>query len=189
MVEAFRATEVAKPFNQKVKWLEGGVARWESAQPDMNYHVRHVAIPGPGTMAQLDDTLALLNAPLLDRAYPLWQCFVIEGLENGRFAIYFKLHHAMIDGEGGIKLMRHALSDKLCKDKQIRAIWEPLGEPARKKPVRVSQSQLKRIISRANSLPSGMADITSGFLDLGAQALKLKPSAGGTAVSGAQYSV
>ena len=174
LVEAFRATEVAKPFNQKVKWLEGGVARWESAQPDMNYHVRHVAIPGPGTMAQLDDTLALLSAPLLDRAYPLWQCFVIEGLENGRFAIYFKLHHAMIDGEGGIKLMRHALSDK-PKDKQIRAIWEPLGEPARKKPVRVSQSQLKRIISRANSLPSGMADITSGFLDIGAQALKLKP--------------
>jgi WS/DGAT/MGAT family acyltransferase len=174
LVEAFRATEVARPFNQKVKWLEGGVARWEPAQPDMNYHVRHVAIPGPGTMAQLDDTLALLSAPLLDRAYPLWQCFVIEGLEHGRFAIYFKLHHAMIDGEGGIKLMRHALSDK-PKDKQIRAIWEPLGEPARKKPVRVSQSQLKRIISRANSLPSGMADITSGFLDIGAQALKLKP--------------
>jgi len=110
LVEAFRATEVARPFNQKVKWLEGGVARWEPAQPDMNYHVRHVAIPAPGTMAQLDDTLALLNAPLLDRAYPLWQCFVIEGLENGRFAIYFKLHHAMIDGEGGIKLMNHALS-------------------------------------------------------------------------------
>jgi WS/DGAT/MGAT family acyltransferase len=174
LVEALRATEVGKPFNRKVKWLEGGVARWEPAQPDMNYHVRHVAIPGPGTMAQLDDTLALLNAPLLDRAYPLWQCFVIEGLEHGRFALYFKLHHAMIDGEGSVKLIGHALSDD-PKDKQIRAIWEPLDKPARKKSVRVSQSQLQRIISRVNSLPSGMVDITSGLLDLGAQALKLKP--------------
>lgn len=174
LIKALRASEVGKPFNRKVKWLEGGVARWELAQPDMNYHVRHVAIPGPGTMAQLDDTLALLNAPMLDRAYPLWQCFVIEGLEHGRCAIYFKLHHAMIDGEGAIKLMRHALSDD-PKDKQIRALWEPLDEPVRKKPVRVSQSQLQRIISRVNSLPSGVRDITSGLLDLGAQALKLRP--------------
>jgi len=173
LVEALRATRVGKPFNRKVKWLEGGVARWEPAQPDMNYHIRHVAIPAPGTMAQLDDTLALLNAPLLDRAYPLWQCFVIEGLENGRFALYFKLHHAMIDGEGGVKLIAHALSDDPA-NKQIRAIWEPLDEPARKKPVRVSQSQLQRVISRVNTLPSEVLDITSGLLDIGAQVLKLK---------------
>ena len=178
LVEALRATEVGKPFNRKVKLLDGGVARWEQAESDMSYHVRHVAIPGPGTMAQLDDTLALLNAPPLDRAYPLWQCFIVEGLEHGRFAIYLKLHHAMIDGEGAVKLMAYALSDN-PKDKKIRAVWEPQDKPARKKPVRVNQSQLKRLISRINSLPSGAVDIASGLLDFGAQALKLKPSQSG----------
>lgn len=174
VVQALRAAGAGKPFNQKVKWLEGGVARWESAAPDMHYHVRHVAIPAPGTMEQLDDTMALLNAPLLDRAYPLWQCFVIEGLENGRCAIYLKLHHAMIDGEGAVKLLNAALSDD-PRDKQIRAIWEPLGKPVKKKPVKVSQSQLQRLTSQVNALPAGLRDITSGLLNIGAQALKLKP--------------
>ena len=174
LLKAFRAAEPGKPFNQKLKWLEGGMARWEPAQPDPLYQVRHVAIPSPGTRAQLDDTLALLNAPMLDRAYPLWQCFVIEGLENGQCALFFKLHHALIDGEGGIKLMRAALSDN-PRNKQIRALWEPLGEAPHKRPVPVSRSQVQRISSQISALPSGMKDISSGLLELGAQALKLKP--------------
>ena len=174
VVQAFRAADTARPFNQKIKWLEGGVARWETAQPDMHYHVRHMAIPGPGTMAQLDDTLALLNAPLLDRAYPLWQCFVIEGLEQGRFAVFLKLHHSMIDGEGAVKLLHTALSDDQGS-KHFRAIWEPLGKPPQKARAKVSQSELQRLVSRVNSLPSGLRDITSGLLDFGAQALNLKP--------------
>jgi diacylglycerol O-acyltransferase len=174
MLEAFRAAEPGKPFNQKVKWLEGGLARWESAQPDPAYHVRHVAIPRPGTRAQLDDTLALLNAPLLDRAYPLWQCFVVEGLEHGRVALFFKLHHALIDGEGGIKLMRAALSDN-PRDRTIHTLWENVDQPPRKQPVPVSRSQLQRVRSQFSALPSGMRDIASGLLELGGQALKLKP--------------
>ncbi len=174
LLKAFRAAQPGKPFNQKLKWLEGGLARWEPAIPDPLYHVRHLAIPGPGTRAQLDDTLALLNAPPLDRAYPLWQCFVIEGLEHGRIALFFKLHHALIDGEGGVRLMRAALSDN-PRNKQIRAIWEYAGEPPRKRPVPVSRTQLQRISSRLNALPSGITDIASGLLELGAQALKLKP--------------
>jgi WS/DGAT/MGAT family acyltransferase len=174
LLKAFRAAEPGKPFNQKLKWLEGGMARWEPAQPDPLYHVRHVAIPSPGTRAQLDDTLALLNAPMLDRAYPLWQCFVIEGLENGQCAVFFKLHHALIDGEGAIKLMRAALSDN-PRSKQIRTLWEPLGEAPQKRSVPVSRSQMQRISSQISGLPSGMKDISSGLLELGAQALKLKP--------------
>ena len=174
LLQAFRAAEPGKPFNPKLKWLEGGVARWEPATPDPLYHVRHVAIPAPGTRAQLDDTLALLNAPLLDRAYPLWQCFVIEGLEHGQVALFFKLHHALIDGEGGIKLMRAALSDN-PRDRKIQPIWEMSGKPPRKRPIPVSRSQLQRISSQINAMPSGFRDIASGLLELGAQALKLKP--------------
>lgn len=174
LLKAFRSAEPGKPFNQKLKWLEGGVARWQPAVPDPLYHVRHVAIPGPGTRAQLDDTLALLNAPLLDRAYPLWQCFVIEGLEHGQVALFFKLHHALIDGEGGIKLMRAALSDN-PRNRKIQPIWEMPGKAPRKRAVAVSPSQLQRIRSQVTAVPSGFRDIASGLLELGAQALKLKP--------------
>ena len=174
LLETFRTAEPGKPFNQKLKWLEGGLARWEQAQPDLAYHVRHVAIPGPGTRAQLDDTLALLNAPMLDRAYPLWQCFVIEGLEHDQIGVFFKLHHALIDGEGGIKLMRASLSDN-PRNKQIRTFWQQPSEAPHKQKVPVSRSQLQRISAQINTLPSGVKDIASGLMDLGAQALRLKP--------------
>lgn len=174
MLQAFRGAEPGKPFNQKLKWLEGGLARWEPAQPDPAYHVRHVAIPQPGTRAQLDDTLALLNAPLLDRAYPLWQCFVVEGLEHGQIALFFKLHHALIDGEGGIKLMRAALSDD-PRNRTIHTLWENYDHASPRRPVQVSRSQLQRVRSQMNAMPSGMRDIASGLLELGGQALGLKP--------------
>ena len=174
LLKALRSAEPGKPFNQKLKWLGEGVASWERAQADPLYHVRHVAIPAPGTREQLDDTLALLNAPMLDRAYPLWQCFVIEGLENGQCALFFKLHHALIDGEGGVKLLRAALSDN-PRDKKIRALWATGGKPPRKKHVPVSRSQWQRISSQINGLPSGIKDISAGLLELGSQALRLKP--------------
>ena len=174
LLKALRAAEPGKPFNQKLKWLQGGVASWEPAQADPLYHVRHMAIPGPGTREQLDDTLALLNAPMLDRAYPLWQCFVIEGLENGQCALFLKLHHALIDGEGGIKLLRAALSEN-PRDKQIRALWATGAKQPGRRPISVSRSQLQRISAQINGLPSGIKDISSGLLELGAQALKLRP--------------
>lgn len=174
LVEAFRKAEPGEPFNQRVKWLDRGVARWETARPDPRYHVRHVALPSPGTRAQLDDTLALLNAPLLDRAYPLWQCFVIEGLEHQQVAIFTKLHHSLIDGEGAIKLMRASLSDN-PRSRTIRALWDSTKQRNLKQAGRVSTQESVRLRSQLNGLPAGLLEVTSGLLELGAQALKLKP--------------
>ena len=47
LLEVFRSTEVGKPFNRKLNWLEDGVASWETVEPDLNYHVRHMALPQP----------------------------------------------------------------------------------------------------------------------------------------------
>jgi WS/DGAT/MGAT family acyltransferase len=174
LIEAFRATEPGIPFNRKLKWLEGGVARWESIQPDMHYHVRHMALPPPGSMEQLDDLLAILNAPLLDRAFPLWQCFVIEGLENRRFALFFKLHHALIDGMGALKTLRNSMADT-PGDKEIRPIWHPTSHTPRRKSTGVSQTQLQNFTERFNSLRSGGLGLASGLMNLGAQMVGQKP--------------
>lgn len=79
---------------------------WVNAdEVDFDYHVRHAALPRPGTPAQLRALVERLHSQPLDRSRPLWQFHVIEGLETGHFALYTKMHHACLDGGGGIMAM------------------------------------------------------------------------------------
>ena len=110
LLAAYRSGPVAKPFNRKLKWLDKGVASWETVEPDLRYHVRHIAVPAPGTMESLSEIVSFLNSPLLDRSLPLWECYIIEGLEDDQFAIMVKVHHAMIDGMGALKLFDQCMS-------------------------------------------------------------------------------
>jgi diacylglycerol O-acyltransferase / wax synthase len=71
---------------------------------DISYHVRHAALPQPGSMSQLTEYCARILSRPLDREKPLWETYVIEGLEEGRFAILSKTHHAMIDGLAGMDI-------------------------------------------------------------------------------------
>ena len=71
---------------------------------DIAYHVRHAALPVPGTMSQLTEYAARILARPLDRDRPLWELYVIEGMEDGRFAVLGKNHHAMVDGVAGMDL-------------------------------------------------------------------------------------
>ncbi len=94
---------------------------------DLDFHLRHVSVPPPGRDAQLAELVARLHGRPLDRARPLWEMYVIEGLENGRFAIYTKVHHAAFDGMAGIALLT-ALSDgaTLCDEARGPAVDAPL---------------------------------------------------------------
>jgi diacylglycerol O-acyltransferase / wax synthase len=69
---------------------------------DLNYHIRRRALPHPGRMEQLRSLIAELHMIPLDRARPLWQYYLIEGLEDGGFAVYIKIHHANMDGVSGL---------------------------------------------------------------------------------------
>ena len=71
---------------------------------DLDYHMRYVVLPEPGSMAQLEALVARLHSSLLDRSRPLWEFYVIEGLADGRLAFYSKIHHAAIDGQAGVTL-------------------------------------------------------------------------------------
>lgn len=72
---------------------------------DWDYHIRHNALPKPGTRKQLNELVERLHAVALDRNRPLWQFYVIEGLEEGGFALYTKTHHACLDGGAGMITM------------------------------------------------------------------------------------
>jgi diacylglycerol O-acyltransferase len=73
---------------------------------DLDYHVRTVTLRRPGTMAQLEQLVARLHASLLDRSRPLWEMYVIDGLENGQVAFYSKAHHSGVDGKAGVELAK-----------------------------------------------------------------------------------
>lgn len=77
---------------------------------DLDYHVRHSALPRPGSERELGILVSRLHSNPLDFARPLWECHVIEGLENNRFALYTKMHHSMIDGISGVRLLQRVLT-------------------------------------------------------------------------------
>lgn len=89
---------------------------------DIDYHVRRVALPPPGRVRDLFELTSLLHGSLLDRHRPLWEEHFVEGLNDGRFAVYVKFHHALIDGVSAVRLMQRALSTD-PDDPELQAIW------------------------------------------------------------------
>lgn len=77
---------------------------------DLSYHVRHSGLPSPGRIRELFEVVGRLHGTLLDRNRPLWETHLIEGLEDGRFAMYTKIHHALLDGVSAMRLLSDALS-------------------------------------------------------------------------------
>lgn len=71
---------------------------------DIDYHIRQVTLTKPGTMDQLEKLVGRLHSSLLDRSRPLWEFFIIDGLQNGDIAYYSKVHHAALDGAAGMQL-------------------------------------------------------------------------------------
>jgi WS/DGAT/MGAT family acyltransferase len=77
----------------------------DDADFDLEYHIRELALPGPGSAAQLTEQVARLHARPLDRRRPLWEMYLITGLADGKVAVYTKVHHAAIDGVSGTELL------------------------------------------------------------------------------------
>lgn len=177
LVSAYRKSQATKPFNRKLKWLEKGVASWETVEPDMDYHIRHIAIPGPGSMRQFYETVSFLNTSLLDRGHPLWECYVIDGIEHDRIAVMVKVHHALIDGEGGLRVMRNCLSVSR-RSKKLGGPWMAFEQADKPHRARLSASQAEKLqgmLRRLTRLPGDLVGIGNDMLDLGAQSLNLKP--------------
>jgi diacylglycerol O-acyltransferase len=79
---------------------------------DISAHVFHAAIPAPGTMRELDDMVGQIGSTMLDRSRPLWEIWVLDGLESGDVAIVHKVHHAMADGKAYLGFMTESWIEK-----------------------------------------------------------------------------
>jgi diacylglycerol O-acyltransferase len=78
---------------------------------DIEHHVRHTALPRPGRVLELLALCSRLHSNLLDRHRPLWEASLIEGLADGRFAMYLKMHHSVVDGVSAQRLLQSGLSE------------------------------------------------------------------------------
>src|SRR5688572_9621370 len=106
---------LAPIFTRRLAFIPGDIAApaWlPAAAIDLDYHVRRLRLPRPGSPAQLHAAVARLHEMPLDRDRPLWQVTVIEGLASGEIGYYSKVHHAALDGQGGVAVAQAILDVK-----------------------------------------------------------------------------
>lgn len=129
------------PFSNKLNGLF-----WdEDEEFDLDHHFRHIALPQPGRILELLTYISQEHSSLIDRAKPLWTCHIIEGIEGNRFAMYFKIHHAMVDGIAGMRLVEKSLS----QDPNAKSIVPPwcVEGPRAKRLKEPNVSRFKKIMN------------------------------------------
>ncbi|MCR8898718.1 wax ester/triacylglycerol synthase family O-acyltransferase [Gordonia sp. GONU] len=144
----------------------GNLAWTYDDEIDFDYHVRRAVLPRPGRVRELLRYVSLNHGTLLDRFRPMWEIHVIEGLEDGRIAIYSKIHHSIVDGVSALRLLQRMLSPD-PDDRSGSAPWDPaLAGKKRPRPAPTLRSRI------------------SGIADAGLQVAGLVPAAAKVAIAG-----
>ncbi len=131
------------PFENHPVWVDDG-------EFNLDYHLRHTSLARPGGHEQLKRLAARVQAQRLDRSRPLWECWVLEGIEGGRFALLLKTHNAMVDGTGS-DLLQALLSEEPDGEIGEPSIYTPRPVPTAAELVRdeiVRQLRLPRLAMR-----------------------------------------
>lgn len=111
-------TRAQPPFNQRLR-RRAGLWCWDEDEDfDLEQHFKHLALPGEGSIRELLSLVSKLHGSLLDRERPLWEFYLIEGVEGRRAAIYCKIHHSLVDGVAAMRTLQRAMSE----DSQVETI-------------------------------------------------------------------
>jgi WS/DGAT/MGAT family acyltransferase len=150
----------AQPFN----WLlqPGRKPSWrEVSSVDMNAHIHRRMLSSSGSDEFLMETISGLHSTPIDQSRPMWECYPIDGLNGGRFGVYYKIHHACIDGVSAIKRMQNALSTS--PDIDTPPLWaEKRTEARAKKRERPAlPKRLAKAVAALRGQAGGVAEITA----------------------------
>jgi hypothetical protein len=159
---AFMPFDLANPI-----WLGG-------AAVDLDHHIRRLKLPKPGTQEQLEAAVAKLHEGMMDRDRPLWEFVVIEGLADGNVAFYSRIHHAALDGQGGVALA-HAILDTSATPREVEA-------PGKKAKPRLPPSTAKMLSAAFRNTVAQYSRIVKAVPD----ALKLAGAAGAELLSSSE---
>ena len=139
-------------FRKHPATVFGGIANLAWAfddDVDLDYHLRRSALPAPGRVRDLLELTSRLHGTLLDRLRPLWETLLVEGLNDGRFAVYVKFHHALIDGVSALKVTQRTLSPD-PDDTEVRVPWNL--PPKHRSAAREQPSLLQSVTRTARSI-------------------------------------
>jgi len=153
-------------YRQKLHFIpiEGGAVWVDDQHFSLDYHVRHAALPRPGTEAQLKKLASRIMAMPLDRSRPLWETWIVEGLEGDRFAVITKIHHCMIDGSSGVDVAQIMMTMEPNRDMPEAPRYHP-------RPAPTNRELLRDELLRRASLP---AQVVRGVREFAAQAEDLR---------------
>ena len=179
LVEVLKnAQQYRRPFGEYVTTGRagplGGLYWEEDEQLDIDYHVRHSALPKPGRYRELFALVSRLHSSLLDRNRPLWEVHLIEGLQDRQFALYTKVHHAAIDGVGAMHLTQAMCSTSktarvidspfsLCAYERYKK--ERYGSPAKR--VTAKDSELRTVANVFKEQFESSANVFGAFKRMG----------------------
>ena len=138
------------PYNRFPVWLDDDAF-------DFDYHVRHTSLPRPGTDEQLKVLAGRIVSQQLDRSKPLWELWVVEGLEGDRFAIIAKIHHCMIDGISGVDLTTILMNVVPTSDIEPSPEWHARPAPT---PAELAVSEIARTTRKAIDNLTSVAEAT-----------------------------
>ena len=159
------ADDVAPLFKKRARRSLTSAGQWgweEDQQFDLEHHVRHNALPKPGRVLELLALCSRLHGTLLDRQRPLWELHLIEGLVDGRFAMYFKVHHALLDGVSAQRLLQRVLT----KDPEARDLPPPwANRPSRApRPALGVEDRAAGLVRGTRNLAGDLAGLPSALM-------------------------
>jgi len=164
LVHAWREhTHARAPFDQFPHFRLGHYFWDEDTEFELDYHLRHSALPRPGRIRELLSLVSRLHGTLMDRTRPLWELHLIEGLADGRVALYSKIHHAMFDGVAAMKLMASVLSTDAHE--QRPPLWAQVRPPRERSAEHEAPHQglLERALKMGSEIVPG---VQSGLREL-----------------------
>ncbi|MCZ4277277.1 WS/DGAT/MGAT family O-acyltransferase [Rhodococcoides yunnanense] len=150
----------------------GSLAWSREPEIDFEYHVRRVVLPAPGRIRELFQFISLNHGTPLDRYRPMWELQIIEGLADGRIAVYTKVHHSLVDGVSALKLMLNTFTTD-PDDRNGVATWDPSLFHDKKRPE--ASSTLAKItggLSFGRKLAGDVVDFVPAVTRLSVRALR-----------------
>ena len=167
-------------YRQKIRWVPGHLANpvWvDDADFDVTFHVRRSALPRPGSDEQLRELVSRLMSRRLDRSRPLWEMYLVEGLEGGRIAVISKTHHAMVDGVSAVDIGQVILDVTPTPRDLAEELWMPAPPPGT---VGLVADAVTELVRR----PTAVVDtVRMGVLDIRSTAGKVIGAVGGLAAA------
>ena len=170
LLDDLRSRQPAAPFNRRLAAtrLARIVPAWEDAPGvDMDFHVRHSALPQPGGERELGMLLSRLHSQRLDLSRPPWELHLIEGLEQRRFAIYLKMHRSCADGAAAVAMLNHWLSEDSADRGEPASLWESLlDSTGTEQAAPTASGRLERLLETADRQLAASWELSRAWRDM-----------------------